>query len=1007
MPTATRATSGLLQVSLLGALLLPAPLFAQGGRGRGGGTQEPQRVINQSEEPLLRSFRWRSIGPVGQGGRVDDIEAVEGNPHTFYVAFATGGLWKTTNNGVTFQPIFDTYSTHSFGDIAIARSNPNILYLGTGEANNRQSSSFGDGIYKSTDAGRTFTHSGLRETQTISRVIVHPQNPDIVWVAANGHLFGPNPERGVFKTADGGRTWNKVLFVNDHTGATELIIDPSNPEVLFAATYQRQRTSWGFASGGGGSGIWKSEDGGANWTQLSGNGLPNGTMGRVALDIARSNPNVIYAQIEVAPDKEQRIAQAQGGQTGRGAGGGGRGGGPGGGGGGGGGRGGQEEQEPPDPQRSGVWRSNDKGHTWQFLNNHNPRPMYFSQIRVDPTNPEIVYTAGVQFYESTDGGRTFETLTGYGHVDHHAIWINPTNGKHLMIGNDGSVDVSYDEAETWESLRTWAMGQPYHVSADMRRPYFVCTGLQDNGSWCGPSAVRSGQILPQDWYRIGGGDGFFSAIDPTDWTLGFSESQNGNISRFSLRAGESTGIRPVGRGASPGGPPCPGAGGRGGGGGGGGGGGRGGAPPSNVVPEAPPCTSFRWNWSSPFILSPHNPRVIYFGGNRLFKSYNRGETWIMSPDLTRQVDRNALSIMGLKGDLPSCGGNTRGEACILSKNDGVSAYGTITTISESSIVPGVLWVGTDDGTVQVSRDGGANWTNVTANLRVPEHYYVSRVEASHFDPGTAYVSIDGHRSDDLKPYVYVTRDFGATWQSIASNLPASGNVNVIKQDPKNRNLLYVGTEFAFLVSLDEGRSWHKFMNNLPTVRIDDVIVHPRDNDLVLGTHGRSVWIMDDITPLQRLTPEALAADAHVFEPRAAVLWKSDIPRSRSVTGTKNWTGTNAPGGTAIAYYLKAPASAEVRITITDPVTGREFRTLQGSREAGLNRVQWNLRGNVIADAEPGGRGGGGGGGGGGRGGGGQGPLASAGVYRVTLSVGERQYTQNVTVLEDQWLHERD
>jgi photosystem II stability/assembly factor-like uncharacterized protein len=965
MHKVVQGCSRALLVAWLPLLLLdPSASSAQQGQ-----ASSRRAMINASDHPMLEDYRWRSIGPVGQGGRVDDIAVSESNPRVFYVGFATGGLWKTTNNGTTFEPIFDTYTTHSVGDLALAPSNEEIVYVGTGEPNNRQSSSFGDGMYKSTDGGRTFTHMGLRETQSIARVVVHPRDPNIVWVAANGHLFGPNPERGVFKSTDGGSSWTKTLFVNDHTGATDLVIDPSNPDVLWAATYQRQRTSWGFASGGGGSGIWKSTDGGQTWSRLAGSGLPNGTMGRIALDVARSNPRVLYAQIEVATDREQPTATPPG--QGRG--------GQGGGGGGGGGRGGQDL--PPDPQSSGVWRSDDGGATWRFLTNHNPRPMYFSQIRVDPTNENVVYTAGLPVFKSTDGGRTFEELDGFGHVDQHAIWIDPRDGDHVMIGNDGSVDVSWDQGETWESLRTWAVGQPYHVSVDMRRPYTVCTGLQDNGSWCGPSSVRTGSILPQDWYRVGGGDGFFSAVDPTDPFILYTESQNGNVSRVDLRTGEGRSIRPRGRGQ----------GGRGGGGGGGQG------APSNIAPEPPAGTQIRWNWSTPFMLSPHNPRVIYVGGNRLFKSYDRGDTWTMSPDLSRQVDREGLSIMGLAGNMPSCGRSpaVRGRPCILSRNDGVSNYGTIVTISESPRVPGILWVGTDDGAVQVSRDGGATWTDVTANLRVPEHYYVSRVEASHFDPATAYVSLDGHRSDDLRPYVYVTRDYGRTWTSIASNLPAHGNVNVVKQDPRNPSLLYAGTEFGFFVSLDEGASWQRFMNDLPVVRIDDVIVHPRDNDLVLATHGRSIWIMDDITALQQLTPEVLAQDATLFAPREAVLWKNDRRLARSVTGHKNFEGESAPDGAAIAYYLKDGTGGDVAITITELATGRVFRTLSGPGEAGLNRIQWNLRGDPPPREE------------GGFGGGGQqqGPMADAGLYRISLSVGGREHIQTLAVVDDLWMVE--
>jgi photosystem II stability/assembly factor-like uncharacterized protein len=797
-----------------------------------------------------------------------------------------------------------------------------------------------------------------------------------------GHLYGANPDRGVFKTTDGGRTWRKVLFVDDNTGATELVMDPSNPNTLFAATYQRRRSAWGFAGGGPGSGIWRSDDGGENWTRLSGSGLPNGTMGRIAMDFSHSNPNVIVAQIEVAPDKEpvqpQPQAQAQGGRGGGGFGGNscpqgeiiGRGQG--------GGRGGQAQRPEPDPQCSGIWRSNDKGKTWQFVTNHNIRPMYFSQIRIDPNDENVLYTGGVAAYKSTDGGRTWRQLEGFGHVDHHAIWINPRDSRHVMLGNDGSIDVSWDGGDTWESLRTWAVGQPYHVSVDMRRPYYVCTGLQDNGTWCGPSSVRNGPILKEDWYGVGGGDGFYTAVDPTDWTIVYSESQNGNINRYNLRIGEQQSIRPRGAG----------------------GGGRGGNVQPNIVPEPPAGTQFRWNWNTPFILSPHNPSVVYAGGNRLYKSLDRGNTWTMSDDLTKSSDRDARDHMGIPGTLPRCGGLRQGT-CILSKNDGTNVWGTIVSISESRVVPGLLWAGTDDGNIQVSRDGGTTWSEVGRNVPgTTKEYYVSRVEASHFDPATAYASLDGHRHSDFQPYIFVTRDYGQSWTAITSGLPAMGNVNTVRQDLKNRNLLYAGTEFGFFVSTDEGATWKKFMNNLPVVRIDDVLVHPRDNDLVLATHGRSIQIMDDITPLQQLTDDVLAADAHLFQPRNAVLWKNDRRKSRPVTGDKNFEGENAPDGTMISYYLKAAPSSDVKLAITDLRTGTVFRDLDATREPGINRILWNLRGNPPPQQQ--GQQGQQGGFGGNR----QGPLAEPGAYKVTLTVAGREYVRIVTVEEDQWLMER-
>ncbi|MYC90674.1 MAG: hypothetical protein F4X15_04325 [Gemmatimonadetes bacterium] len=939
---AVRVTPAAFALTLLAATALtPRPAIAQ---------EANEPLVNQSDDPILRAFAWRQIGPYGQGGRVNDLAVHPENPHTYFAGFATGGLWKTTNNGTTFRPVFDSYGTHSVGDIAISPANPDIVWVGTGEANNRQSSSFGDGMYKSTDGGETFTHVGLRETQTISRVIAHPDDGDVAWAAANGHLFGANSERGVFKTTDGGRTWNHVLSVDDDTGATDLVLHPTNPNTLFAATYQRRRTRCCFVGGGPGSGIWRSDDGGETWTRLSGNGLPRGTMGRVALAVTPADPDVVYAQIEVAADREEPLTQEERAELDA--------------------LDDRDEPLPPDDQYNGIWRSTDGGASWEFRSNENGRPMYFSQIRVDPNDPQTVYVVDQRVHKSVDGARTFERLDGYGHVDQHAMWINPANSNHLLIGNDGGVDVSYDQGETWESHRRWAMGQPYHASVDMRRPYYVCTGLQDNGSWCGPSGIRGGDVLSEDWYRVGGGDGFYTAVDPTDHTVVYAESQNGNLRRLSLATGQGGSIRPR-------------------------------APTdnstrTNIAPTPEVNSPIRWNWNTPFILSPHNPDVIYAAGNRLFRSMDRGDTWTMSEDLTTNLDRDRVELMGQANGLPRCNRMDRGEECILSRNDGVSAFSTGISVAESPLVPGLLWVGTDDGNLQVSRDGGATWTEVGRNIPGgTKGYYVSRVEASHFDAGTAYASVDGHKSDDLRPYVYVTRDYGESWEDITSNLPEYGNVNTVRQDPRNARLLYAGTEFGFFVSLDEGGTWRPFMSGLPVVRIDDVVVHPRDGDLVLATHGRSVLIADDVTPLQHLTDEVMAEDVFLFEPREAVQWKQDPRKSRSITGDKVLRGENAPPGTAIHYWLRE-ASGDVQLTVTDLATGEQFRDLEPIGNSGINRVRWNLRGN-RREGPPGG--------GFQFGGGGQGPMAEPGLYRVTLTVDGQEYTQTVRVLEDIWMEQ--
>ena len=1006
-------------------------LFASVGTQGGQPAAPPQApMINASDDPLLAPFRFRSIGPASMGGRIDDLEAAPSDPNIIYVGYAVGGVWKSENNGTTWAPVFDTYSVASIGDLAVHPTNPDIVYVGTGEANNRQTSSFGDGIYKTTDGGKTFQHIGLKETQTIARIVIDPRNPETIYVAAPGHLFGPNPERGVYKSTDGGRTWNNVKFIDNDTGFTDIAIDPSNPSVLYAASYQRRRLGCCFNGGGAGSALWKTTDAGRSWTKVSGKGLPGGTYGRIAVEVSRSNPNVVYAQIEAGqvgqPQTTQRVdtaaatestptppgvpppapvtPPAQGAQRGNPPGTpaaqaqpGGRGynwcnnAGPGRGfqi-----GRGGGQAGAPPapanqvppplNPSVGGLFRSEDKGATWTHVSNCNSRPMYFSQIRVDPTSDKTVYAAGLPWAKSLDGGRTFATLDNAGgnnspgHVDQHALWIDPKNPKHLIIGNDGGLNISWDQGKTWDFVNTMATALPYWVSADMRRPYYVYIGLQDNGSWGGPSATRTaGGIMNSHWFGIGGGDGFQTAVDPTDHNIVYTESQDGNAARYDLRTGRQQSIRPrgiavVGRG-----------------GGGGAGGGRGGPPPPPTVLNAGPTDVYRFNWNTPFQLSPHNPSIIWLGGNRLFKSYNRGDTWVASADLTKEIDRNKVTLMGVPYD-----------RTMLSKNDGVVSYSTIISLNESPVMPGVVWVGTDDGNVQLSRDGGVTFTEVGKNITgLPANHlhWISRIAASHFDPAVAYVSVDGHRSDDLKPYLFVTRDYGKTWTSIVGNLPPSGNIQVVREDPKNKDLLYVGTEFGLFASTDAGKSWKKFMNNLPTVRVDDILVHPRDGDLIVATHGRSVWIADDITPLQQMTSKVREEDAVLFDIRPVVSWIIDRQAGQQVAGQKVFVGENAPRGAAISYYLKS-AGPDVKMTIAD-FTGRTIRTLTGPGKAGINRVVWNLQ------PEPQ-QGQGGGVGGGGRGGGG-GNAVDPGTYLVTLTTGGKTVTKPITVLQDRWLGER-
>jgi photosystem II stability/assembly factor-like uncharacterized protein len=1022
-----------LALPLLGTTALATTALAQGR----GAPAAP--VINASTNPTLSSFRFRSIGPASMGGRLDDIEVSASDPNVIYIGYAVGGVFKSIDNGTSFQPVFQTYGSASIGDIAIHPTNPDIVYVGTGEPNNRQTASFGDGVYKSTDGGKTFTNIGLRETQTIARIVIDRNNPEVVYVASPGHLFGANAERGIYKTTDGGRTWSKIKYIDENTGFSDIAMDPSNSNTLYATSYQRRRTSCCFNGGGPGSGVWKSDDAGRTWNRLT-SGLPSGSLGRSAVSVSASNPNIVYVQVEAGESGTElrgRGAQAAGevtpttpgapgsaaAATAAAAPGGGRGadpstgycnnGAPAS------ARNGQAAPVLPalDPKIGGLFRSDNKGRSWTFVSNCNSRPMYFSQLRVDPSNPNTVYVAGLPVAKSLDGGKTFATLDAAGgngepaHVDQHAIWIDPKNGKHIMIGNDGGLDISYDQGRNWDFVSTMATGLAYVVTADNERPYNVYTGLQDNNSWGGPSSKRGrGGITNMDWYGMCGGDGFYTAVNADHPNIVYCESQDGNTSRYDLNTGQTVSIRPsagtgaAARGANANAACVDGrspAGGR----GAGGGGGRGGAR-KNVI-NADAGENYRFNWNTPYILSPHNADIVYLGGNRLFKSYDRGTSWVASPDLTKQVDRCNISVMGVGGDKTQ-----------LSKNDGHTQYSTIIAVSESRVMPGVVWAGTDDGNLQVSRDGGLTFTEVGKNisglpanaLSAPNAYWISRIDASHFDAGTAYVSVDGHRSDDLKPYVFVTRDYGKTFQSVSGDLPPSGNVQVVREDPKNKDLLYVGTEFGLFTSLNGGRSWDRFMNDYPTVRTDDILIHPRDGDIIVATHGRSIWIADDITPLQQLTSSVQAQDVYLFAPRPAVAYVNDITNNPHIGGQKVFVGQNAPRGTAISYYLKSGAN-DVKLSIIDG-QGRTLCTTDAPKAAGINRVQWTL-----AAPQLGGAGGGGGGGfgaqngppdmsctggnvGRGGGGGGGGGNVPPGMYTAKLTVNGQSFSKQVEVLDD-------
>jgi photosystem II stability/assembly factor-like uncharacterized protein len=877
-------------------------------------------------EALLRNLPWRCIGPAIMGGRIDAFAVVENRPSVMYVGTASGGVFKSVNHGTTWQSVFDSQPSLTIGDIAVAPSRPEVVWVGTGEANNRQSSSWGNGAYKSVDGGATWTHMGLDDTLHIGRVAIDPRNPDVVYVAAAGHLWGPNRERGLFKTSDGGRTWTNTLFINKDTGCIDVAIDPQDPDVLYAAAYQRRRAAFGFNGGGPGSGIYKSSDGGGTWKKLA-SGLPPGDTGRIGLCIYRRDPRIVYATIENAS--------------------------------------------------GGVFRSEDRGETWRRMSPTNQRPMYFSQIRVDPNDDQRIWVLGVSMYASTDGGRTFNTnVVSRVHPDHHALWINPADSNQLLLGCDGGMQWSYDGGRTWDYINTLPIAQFYSVAYDMRKPYWVYGGLQDNGSWGAPSGTLYSQgPTNDDWIRVGGGDGFHVQVDPTDFNTVYSESQNGRVARMNVTTGERKTIRPV---------PPPG--------------------------EAP----YRFDWNTPILISPHNPKKLYVGGNRLFISTDRGDSWRRTEDLSTSPDRGKLPIMGV---VP--GRET------LSRNDGQATFGQIVTITESPVRAGTVYVGTDDGNLQVSRDDGLTWKNVATNVPgVPKGTYVSRVSASYQSPGRCYATFDGHRGNDFAPYVFVTDDFGESWQSLAGSLPEGAAVNVVREHPRSPNLLFAGTERGLFVSFDRGGRWLHVNAPLPAVRVDDIQIHPRENDLILATHGRGIWILDDITPLEQLAGKPVPTAPVLFDPRPAVAFR--LAGSRGGGGHRIFVAPNPPSGALIQYYLPSglPAGEQVKLTILDRDGKTVVRELSGLRaDGGVNRLTWDLRWtSPAADAGIGptggqgqrrfgqaGAGGGSGGQGQGRagqgaGGGGfgglRGPRVLPGTYLVRLTVGKEQQTRPLRVEED-------
>jgi photosystem II stability/assembly factor-like uncharacterized protein len=806
----------------------------------------------RAQEPVLKgsalfgSLRARQIGPAVMSGRVADIDGVAKNPKILYVGSAGGGLWKTTNGGVTFEPVFDKH-TQSIGKVTVDQAHPDTVWVGTGEPWVRNSVSVGTGIYKTTDGGKNWRNLGLENTERISDIIVHPTNSNLVYVGTLGGLWHSNPDRGVFRTADGGKTWEKILFVDDKTGCADLAIDPTNPEVLYAAMWEFRRQPWNFHSGGPGSELYKTTDGGKNWQKVRAisTGLPTGTLGRIAVEVAPTNPKLVYATVE-AEKKEDK----------------------------------------------GLYKSTDAGATWKRVSQSGgttDRPFYYSRLVVDPLADSLVYKMATNPIVSKDGGKTFRAIRSGVHSDAHALWINPKNPEMMFLGTDGGVYRSFDRGTYWEHLKNLPLSQFYHVSVDNETPYHVYGGLQDNGSWMGPSRSPNG-IENRDWQNVSGGDGFWVFRHPVNKDYIYCEYQGGNLLRYSLSTLQTKDIRPF---------------------------------------PGPKDPKFRFNWNTPIHLSQLEPLRLYLGGQFLFRSENFGESWqIISPDLTTNdpAKQQQLKSGGLTID-----------------NSSAENHCTIYAIAESPLSGQTIWVGTDDGNVQRTTDGGKAWTNLTANLwaaGVPKNTWVSHVEASYFDPNVAFISLDGHATGDFKPYVYKTTDGGQTWASLAT-ADLKGYAHVVRQDPKNPDLLFVGTEFGLFISVDGGQNWSQFTNELPNVAVRDLVVHPTQDDLVLATHGRGIMVIDDLTPIRQLTKSVLAKDVAFLATKPVIL--RTLGGFQDFAGAGEFVGDNPSETAQITYYLKKRHTfGDMYLEVFDE-SGKLLKKLPAGKQPGINRVEWRTR----------------------------------------------------------------
>ena len=818
-------------------------------------TQAPPKASAASNKDPLENIKFRNIGPAVGGGRVSAVVGVPGKSNVYYAGAGGGGVWLTQDGGLSWKPIFEKESTASIGAIALAPSNPNLVWVGTGESNPRNDVITGHGVYFSPDGGTNWNFMGLKDAGQISNIVIDPRDPNIVLVGVLGHVWGPNPDRGVFRTTDGGKTWQKVLYVDDTTGVSSLIMDPNNPMVLFAGLWPMRRYPWMLDSGGTAGGIFRSNDGGLTWKKLT-EGLPEGPTGRIGLAAAPSNPRHIYALVEA---------------------------------------------------KNGIlWDSNDLGDHWKMASsNHtlNARPFYFSQLVVAPNDESKVYFLSFGIVLSEDGGKTARTISGRVHPDHHAMWIDPQDPNRIIDGNDGGVYISSDAGRTWRYLDNIPIEQFYSVAQDDETPYNLCGGLQDNNAWCGPSnSLSRGGITGFDWFTVTGGDGEYAIPARGKSHIVYVDSQNGSIQRLNLQNGLSSSIRPYLEG---------------------------------VQLKKPADLKYRFNWTSPIAVSYTDPNEVYIGGNVLFKSTDGGAHWTpISPDLTRND----------KSKQETSGGSIEYDI------SGAETFGCILAFSISPLDPKIIWVGTDDGVVQVTKDGGATWSNVTGNMpNLPQWGRIQQIEASPSDPATAYVAVDFHEVDNNKPYVFKTHDSGKTWTAINAGLPEDSPARVVREDPNQKGFLALGTDTSVYYSSDDGAHWTQIKSNFPTVPIYDIKFIKQTHDLVVATHGRGLFILDDIAPLEESGAELARSDFHLYSGLPGVNWHNWNKHGFSPGG---YSAPNPPNGAVITYYLplemkvtpelRKKNQTPVKIVISDS-SGQAIRTMYGPAKFGVNRVAWNLR----------------------------------------------------------------